>query len=128
MANSDSSMAWIMADGIETRTLVEKSQGHVIRISIRNTEMFSQGQVEHQEKIDVVLYTGGWQASAFPLLPRTGIQALAPVSTNATVAGACVLFRQACRAATCTTVSPGVRRTSAPSSSSSHTSPSSTTP
>jgi hypothetical protein len=59
MANSDSSMAWIMADGIETRTLVEKSQGHVIRISIRNTEMFSRGQVEHPEKIDVVLYTGG---------------------------------------------------------------------
>ncbi|MBT2533005.1 hypothetical protein J7E83_12920 [Arthrobacter sp. ISL-48] len=59
MASSDSRLAWIMADGIETRTLVEKSQGHVIRISIRNTEMFSQGVKEHPGKIDVVLYMGG---------------------------------------------------------------------
>jgi 2-oxoglutarate dehydrogenase complex dehydrogenase (E1) component-like enzyme len=59
MATSDSRMAWIMADGIETRTLVEKSQGHVIRISIRNAEMFSQSQVGHPGTIDVVLYTGG---------------------------------------------------------------------
>lgn len=33
-ASSDSRLAWIKADGIDTRTLVEKSRGHVILITL----------------------------------------------------------------------------------------------